>query len=164
MFTLGILTSSDMGAKGEREDTSGQTIREMLAPLGFSVTRYEIVPDEAEVISARLKEWADSGEVDLLVTTGGTGLGPRDVTPEATQAVIQRPVPGIPEAMRQAGLGHTPMAMLSRATAGIRGSCLIINLPGSPRAVRENLEAVIGAIPHALETLKMARVERHPTQ
>ena len=164
MFTLGILTSSDMGAKGEREDTSGQAIREMLAPLGFSVTRYEIVPDEAEVISARLKEWADSGEVDLLVTTGGTGLGPRDVTPEATQAVIQRPVPGIPEAMRQAGLSHTPMAMLSRATAGIRGSCLIINLPGSPRAVRENLEAVMGAIPHALETLKTARVERHPTQ
>ena len=104
MFTLGILTSSDMGSKGEREDTSGQAIREMLEPLGFSVARYEVVPDEADVIADRLREWADSGEVDLLVTTGGTGLGPRDVTPEATNAVIQRPAPGIPEAMRQAGL------------------------------------------------------------
>ncbi len=163
MFTLGILTSSDMGSKGEREDTSGQAIREMLEPLGFSVARYEIVPDEADVISDRLREWADSGEVDLLVTTGGTGLGPRDVTPEATQAVIQRPVPGIPEAMRQAGLSHTPMAMISRGTAGVRGSCLIINLPGSTRAVRENLEAIMGVIPHAMELLKTARVEQHPT-
>ena len=164
MFTLGILTSSDMGAKGEREDTSGRAIEEILAPHGFSVARYEVVPDEADIISARLTEWADSGEVDLIVTTGGTGLGPRDVTPEATNAVLHRPVPGIAEAMRQAGMTHTPFAMLSRGTAGVRGHCLIINLPGSPRGVRENLEAVVAAIPHALETLKRARVETHPTQ
>ena len=164
MFTLGILTSSDMGSKGEREDTSGQTIREILTPLGFTVQNYEVVPDEAEVISARLTEWADSGEVDLIVTTGGTGLGPRDVTPEATQAVIHRPVPGIAEAMRQAGMSHTPFAMISRGIAGARGSCLIINLPGSPRGVRESLEAVVAVIPHALETLKRARMETHPTQ
>ena len=154
MFTLGILTSSDMGSKGEREDTSGEAIREILTPLGFTVQNYEVVPDEAEIISARLTEWADSGEIDLIVTTGGTGLGPRDVTPEATQAVIHRPVPGIAEAMRQAGMSHTPFAMISRGTAGARGSCLIINLPGSPRGVRENLEAVVAVIPHALETLK----------
>ncbi|MBF8267435.1 MAG: mog [Dehalococcoidia bacterium] len=162
MYTLGVLTVSDMGAKGQREDTSGQTIKDILVPLGFSIARYEIVPDEREIISARLSEWADGGEVDLLLTTGGTGLGPRDVTPEATLAVIQRPVPGIPEAMRQGGLRHTPLAMLSRAAAGIRGSCLIINLPGSPRAVQEGLEAIIEVIPHALETLKRARVEVHP--
>lgn len=164
MFTLGILTSSDMGSKGEREDTSGQTIKDILTPLGFTVQNYEIVPDEASIISARLTEWADSGEVDLIVTTGGTGLGPRDVTPEATQAVIHRPVPGIPEAMRQAGMTQTPFAMISRGIAGARGSCLIINLPGSPKGVRENLEAVVAVIPHALETLKRARTETHPTQ
>ena len=163
MYNLGILTSSDMGAAGLREDTSGQAIRDIFPPLGFSVARYEVVPDEGETISAKLREWADSGEVDLLVTTGGTGLGPRDVTPEATHAVIQRPVPGISEAMRQGGLRHTPMAMLSRGTSGIRGSCLIINLPGSPRAVRESLEGVTEAITHALETLKKARVETHPS-
>ena len=159
---MGVLTSSDMGAAGQREDTSGQAIKEIFLALDFSLARYEIVPDEEEIISARLKEWADSGEVDLIVTTGGTGLGPRDVTPEATLAVIQRPVPGISEALRQGGLRHTPMAMLSRGTAGLRGRCLIINLPGSPRAVRECLETVVEAIPHALETLKRARVETHP--
>ena len=162
MFTLGVLTSSDMGAAGQREDTSGQAIKEIFLAMDFSLARYEIVPDGKEIISAKLKEWADSGEVDLIVTTGGTGLGPRDVTPEATQAVIQRPVPGISEALRQGGLRHTPMAMLSRGTAGLRGICLIINLPGSPRAVRECLETVVDAIPHALETLKKARVEIHP--
>ena len=162
MFTLGVLTISDMGAKGEREDTSGQAIKDMLAPLGFSVVRYEIIPDEGDLISARLSEWADSGEVDLLVTTGGTGLGPRDVTPEATQAVIHRPVPGIAEAMRTVGQSHTPMAMLSRAMAGTRGRCLIINLPGNPKAVQEGLEAVVEVLPHALETLKNARTEAHP--
>ena len=163
MFTLGVLTISDMGAKGEREDTSGQAIKDMLVPRGFSVARYDIIPDESDLISARLSEWADSGEVDLLVTTGGTGLGPRDVTPEATLAVIQRPVPGITEAMRMVGHGHTPMAMLSRATAGTRGRCLIINLPGSPKAVQEGLEAVVEVIPHALETLKSARTDTHPS-
>jgi molybdenum cofactor synthesis domain-containing protein len=162
MFTLGVLTSSDMGAAGQREDTSGQAIKDIFLALGFSLARYEVVPDEREIIAAKLKEWADSGEVDLLVTTGGTGLGPRDVTPEATQAVIHRPVPGISEAMRQGGLRHTPLAMLSRGTSGIRGRCLIINLPGSPRAVKESLETVVEAISHALETLTKDRVETHP--
>ena len=162
MYNLGVLTISDKGARGEREDTSGQVIKDILVPMGLVVTRYEIIPDERDIISEKLAEWADGGEVDLLVTTGGTGLGPRDVTPEATNAVVHRSVPGIPEAMRQSGLRHTPMAMLSRAAAGIRGSCLIINLPGSPGAVHENLESVTEAIAHALETLKRARVETHP--
>ena len=163
MFTLGVLTSSDMGAEGLREDTSGQAIKEIFLELGFSLARYEVVPDEKEIIAARLAEWADSGEVDLVITTGGTGLGPRDVTPEATQSVIGRPVPGISEAMRQAGLRQTPMAMLSRGVSGLRGNCLIVNLPGSPRAVRECLESVVDVIPHALETLTRARVDTHPT-
>ena len=162
MYNLGILTSSDMGAEGRREDTSGQAIRETLLDMGFTLARYEIVPDERSIIAGRLAEWADSGEVDLIVTTGGTGLGPRDVTPEATLSIIDRQVPGISEAMRQAGLRHTPMAMLSRGVSGLRGHCLIVNLPGSPRAVRECLEAVVDVIPHALETLTSARVETHP--
>ena len=162
MFNLGILTSSDMGAAGQREDTSGQAIKEIFLDLGFSLIRYEVVPDDKEIIAAKLAEWADSGEVDLVVTTGGTGLGPRDVTPEATQSIIQRQVPGISEAMRQSGLRHTAMAMLSRGVSGLRGNCLIINLPGSPRAVRECLEIAVEAIPHALETLTKTRVETHP--
>ena len=129
----------------------------------LTLARYEVVPDEKEIIAARLAEWADSGEVDLVITTGGTGLGPRDVTPEATQSVIRRQVPGISEAMRQAGLRQTPMAMLSRGVSGLRGNCLIVNLPGSPRAVRECLESVVDVIPHALETLTKARVDKHPT-
>lgn len=163
MFNLGVLTSSDMGAAGQREDTSGQAIKEIFLELGFSLARYEIVPDEKEIIAAKLTEWADSGEVDLIVTTGGTGLGPRDVTPEATLSIIHRQVPGISEAMRQSGLRHTPMAMLSRGISGLRGNCLIVNLPGSQRAVRESLEIAVEAIPHAIETLTKLRVEDHPT-
>jgi molybdopterin adenylyltransferase len=163
MFNLGILTSSDMGAAGKREDTSGQAIKEIFLALGFSLARYEIVPDEKNIIASKLAEWADSGEVDLIITTGGTGLGPRDVTPEATQSIIHCQVPGISEAMRQSGLSHTPMAMLSRGISGLRGNCLIINLPGSPKAVKESLEIVIEAIPHALETLTKAMVENHPS-
>ena len=162
MYNLGVLTSSDMGAAGKREDTSGKAIIEIFEELGFNCTRYEIVPDDQEFIEARLQEWADGDDVDLLVTTGGTGLGPRDVTPEATLAVIHRQVPGISEAMRQSGLSHTPMAMLSRGVSGIRGSCLIINLPGSPKAVGECLDGVLGVITHALETLKLTRVDSHP--
>ena len=164
VYNFGILTSSDMGAEGKREDTSGQAIREMLLAMGFTLTRYEIVPDERSIIAARLREWADSGEVDLLVTTGGTGLGPRDVTPEATLTVIDREVPGISEAMRQAGLRNTQMAMLSRGVSGTRGQCLIINLPGSTKAVRECLEAIGDVLPHAIELLTSPRVETHPTQ
>jgi len=153
-LALGILTISDKGAAGHRQDVSGQTIRELLAALGGTVVRYEIVPDEQENIQATLSRWADSEEVDVIFTTGGTGLGPRDVTPEATLAVVDKVVPGIAEVMRSASLSKTPMAMLSRATAGTRNRCLIINLPGSPKAVRECLEAILPAMPHAVEIIK----------
>ena len=120
---------------------------------------YQVVPDEQEAIVAQLVAWSDEAHLDLILTTGGTGLTPRDITPEATLAVAERLVPGIPEAMRAAGLAHTPHAMLSRGVAVIRGSTLIINLPGSPKGARENLEAVLPALPHALEKLKGSPAE-----
>lgn len=152
---VGVLTISDWGAQGRREDVSGETIKEMVSErLGAQVTEYEIVPDEQEVIETMLVEWADVSGVDLILTTGGTGFSPRDVTPEATKAVIEREAPGLTEAMRSQGLKSTPHAMLSRAVAGIRGSTLIVNLPGSPKAVRESLEVILAAIPHAIEILR----------
>jgi len=154
MFTLGILTVSDKGSRGEREDESGKAIKELLAALNTRLVKYDIVPDEREVISERLVEWADKEGIDLIITTGGTGLSPRDVTPEATLAVVDRIAPGFAEAMRAESLKKTPMAMLSRAVCGIRGRSLIINLPGSPRAVRECLEAILPALPHAIEVLQ----------
>jgi molybdenum cofactor synthesis domain-containing protein len=154
IFKLAILTISDAGSKGERADSSGDVISEMLAEAGFAQLYREIVPDERELISEKLATWCDGGEVDLILTTGGTGLGPRDVTPEATEAVIDLPVPGIGEAMRTQTLKNTPSAMLSRSVAGARSGCLIINLPGSPKGVRECLEVAVPAIPHALEMLK----------
>jgi len=154
---VGVLTISDWGAQGRREDVSGETIKEMVTErLEAQVTEYEIVPDEQEVIETMLVEWADVSGVDLILTTGGTGFSPRDVTPEATQAVIERQAPGLTEAMRGQGLKSTPHAMLSRAVAGIRGSTLIVNLPGSPKAVRESLEVIFPAIPHAIEILRGA--------
>ena len=154
VFSLAILTISDAGAKGEREDTSGDAISETMAAAGFSQRYREIVPDEKELISEKLADWCDAGEVDLVLTTGGTGLGPRDVTPQATQAVIDFEAPGISEAIRTRTLEKTPLAMLSRSVAGVRAGCLIINLPGSPTGVRECLEVAVPAIPHALEMLK----------
>ena len=154
MFTIGILTISDKGARGQRYDESGQTIRDIFSDLGSDIASYEIVPDEMDIIRQKLAEWADNKETDVIITTGGTGLGERDVTPEATIAVIDRVVPGLAEAMRAGSLSKTPMAMLSRATAGVRGKCLIIILPGSPKAVRECLEVVLPAIPHAVDIIK----------
>jgi molybdopterin adenylyltransferase len=152
-FSAAVLTVSDKAAAGQREDTSGAAIREMLTSIGIEVARYEIVADEQEVIAARLREWADERAVQLIVTTGGTGLGPRDVTPEATKAVVEYEVPGIAEAMRAEGFRHTPMSMISRAVAGVRNRVLIINLPGSPKGVRENLAVVFPVLQHALELL-----------
>ena len=154
MFTVGILTVSDKGSRGERENKSGEAIREILSGTGVRVAEYDIVPDEKDLISERLVKWADEGNLDVVITTGGTGLTPRDVTPEATLAVIDRFVPGFAEAMRAESLKKTPRAMLSRAVVGTRGKCLIINLPGSPKAVRECLQVILPALPHAVETLK----------
>jgi molybdenum cofactor synthesis domain-containing protein len=153
-FLAGILTISDKGAAGEREDTSGAAIGELLSSLDVSVERYEIIPDERAAITQRLIDWADAAALDLIVTTGGTGLGPRDVTPQATLDAIDYEAPGLAEAMRAEGLKHTPMAMLSRAVAGVRGRTLIVNLPGNPRSIRENLSALLPVLEHALQTLR----------
>jgi len=154
MFTVGILTVSDKGWRGEREDVSGKVAREVLSRLDVSVVKSDIVPDEKEVIVRKLVQWADEDKLDVIVTTGGTGLTKRDVTPEATLSVVDRVVPGFAEAMRHESLKKTPMAVLSRAVAGVRGECLIINLPGSPDGVRDCLEAVLPALSHAVETIK----------
>jgi molybdopterin adenylyltransferase len=152
MITVAVLTLSDKGAKGEREDLSGPAISAMLKGIGAEVKHYEILPDEKDVIREKLVEY--SLKVDLILTTGGTGLSPRDVTPDATLAVIDREIPGIAEAMRSEGLKQTSRSMLSRAVAGVKGRTLIINLPGSPRAVQENLEVILEVIPHAVEKIK----------
>lgn len=154
MFRVGILTCSDKGSRGERADTSAAEIKNALPEKMFQVQQYAVVPDDWEAIAATLVEWSDRETLDLILTTGGTGLTPRDVTPEATAAVLEREIPGLAEAMRAASLAKTPHAMLSRAVAGVRKATLIINLPGSPKGARENLEAVLPALPHALEKIK----------
>ena len=163
MFNLGILTSSDAGSSGKREDTSGLFIKELFEDKGFTVVFYEIVPDDITTIENKIISWADGGRVNLIITNGGTGLGPRDVVPEATKNVIERMVPGISEAMRQHVSHYTKLAMRSRGVSGIRNNCLIINLPGSLKAVKQCLEAVEDVIPHALEVLTKIRVEEHPS-
>lgn len=161
-FTAAVLTISDLGARGERQDTSGEAIRELLSQIGASITKSEIIPDERDQIADRLRAWSEEG-IALIVTTGGTGLGPRDVTPQATLDVIDHEVPGIAEAMRAEGLKHTPMAMIGRAVAGVRGRTLIINLPGSPKGVRESLTVVLPTLTHALELLAGQPSDHTPT-
>jgi len=163
MFNLGILTISDKGWQGQRYDESGKTIRNSPLVLDNTVLKYEVIPDEMDIIANKLTEWADEGKVDIILTTGGTGLGPRDVTPEATLSIVDKVVPGFTEAMRTQAFNATPFAILSRAVAGVRGKCLIINLPGSPKAVRECLEIISPTLPHAVEILR-GEVTEHATE
>ena len=154
MITVGILTISDRCSRGESEDTSSEAIRDVVAQIDTTVTEYTVVPDEKDMIVAKLIEWSDKDGLDMIITTGGTGLAPRDVTPEATLDVIDRTVPGFSETMRAQSVSKTPHAMLSREVCGTRGKTLIINLPGSPKAVRECLHTILPALPHAIEVLK----------
>ena len=154
MTTIGVLTISDGASRGERQDLSGERIRALAAQLpDATIAASAIVPDEQAQISATLREWSDQQHLHLILTTGGTGLAPRDVTPEATSAIIEREAPGIAEALRINSLRYTPMAMLSRGIAGVRGKTLIINLPGSPKAVQECLEYILPVLPHAINLL-----------
>jgi molybdopterin adenylyltransferase len=150
----GVLVISDRSWRNERKDDSGPALCKRIIEIGWEVTDTHLVPDVSDMISNVLKEWCDSKRFDLILTTGGTGFAPKDITPEATNAVIERPTPGIVEAIRVHSLSITPHAMLSRAVAGIRGRTLIINFPGSPKAVLENLDVIIPIIPHAIELLR----------
>ncbi|RGH51408.1 MogA/MoaB family molybdenum cofactor biosynthesis protein [Ruminococcus sp. AM41-10BH] len=153
MKRVAVITASDKGYKGEREDLSGPAVKEIVEAAGYQVVSMDILPDDREMLGARMAEIADLELAELILTTGGTGFSQRDVTPEATEDVIERRVPGIPEAMRAFSLTITKRAMLSRATAGIRKRTLIINLPGSPKAVRESLEVVMDSLGHGIEIL-----------
>ncbi len=154
MIRTAIITLSDKGSVGERVDESGRVLRDLMTGAGASVDHYEVLPDDQERIISVLTRLADSGAIDLILTTGGTGVAPRDVTPEATRAVLDRELPGMAEAMRAESLKKTPHAMISRAIAGIRKQTLIVNLPGSPRAVRENLAVILPALPHTVAKIK----------
>jgi len=153
-YTCGVLTLSDKGSRGEREDTSGKMLCDLMRAEGFELIAYEVIGDQRELIAGTLISWVDQKGVDLILTTGGTGVSPRDVTPEAMLDVVERQIPGIAEAMRQAGFNKTVNAVLSRGIAGIRGQSLIINLPGSRKAARENIEVVLPALKHAIYKLQ----------
>ncbi len=153
-YTCGVLTLSDKGSRGEREDTSGVSLKKILTAHGFTVVAYTIIPDQQDLIESTLIAWVDELAIDLIITTGGTGVSPSDRTPEATRKVIELEIPGIGEAMRQASLAKTGNAIWSRGIAGIRQQSLIINLPGSEKAARENIEVVLPALEHGLYKLK----------
>ena len=154
MIRFGILTLSDRSSIGQREDASGPALSDRIKAQNWSVIKSLVLPDEQSAIQTTLTEWADSGELDVILTTGGTGFAPRDVTPEATRAVIERDAPGLAEVMRAESLKKTPHAMLSRAVAGIRRKTLIVNLPGSPKGAVENLQFILPVLPHAVQLLK----------
>ncbi|MEI6125454.1 MAG: MogA/MoaB family molybdenum cofactor biosynthesis protein [Pseudomonadota bacterium] len=153
-MSTGVLTISDKGFAKEREDTSGPAVCELLKSIGAVIERFEIIPDEIQAITAKLMEYADTLQLDLVVTTGGTGVAPRDITPDATRKVLDKDIPGMAEAMRMESFKKTPHAVISRAMAGIRKKTLIINLPGSPRGATENLQVVLQAIPHTVKKIK----------
>lgn len=153
MIKAAVLTMSDKGSRGEREDLTGPTIIQIIKENGFSVDYYKVIPDDFDTIVKELTYICDELKIELILTNGGTGFSKRDVTPEATEKVIERKVPGIAEAMRLKSLQITPKAMLSRAISGIRGETLIINLPGSPKAAKENLEFILPAVPHGIDIL-----------
>jgi len=154
IIRFGILTLSDRSSQGQREDSSGPALARLIVAEGWSVVKEQILSDDESAIRRMLIEWTDGHELDVILTTGGTGFSPRDVTPEATRAVIEREAPGLAEAMRAASLKITPHAMLSRIVTGIRKRTLIINLPGSPKGAVENLQAVLSVLPHAVQLLK----------
>ena len=154
MKRVAIITSSDTGYRGEREDLSGPAIREIVEKNGYKVVSMDILPDDRAILSKKMAEIADNNTAELILTTGGTGFSPRDIMPEATEDIIDRRVPGIPEAMRAYSMTITKRAMLSRATAGIRKKTLIVNLPGSPKAVKESLGFILGALDHGLKILR----------
>lgn len=154
MIRVGILTISDKGSRGEREDLSGEVIKEIVKKINGEVKYYQIIPDEKDVIQEELIKAVDELHIELILTTGGTGLGKRDVTPEATLAIIEKEVPGISEIIRSESFKKTNRAILSRGVAGVRKKSLIINLPGSPKGVRESLEIILDALPHGIEILK----------
>jgi len=153
-FRAVVMTVSDRGARGERKDDSGPEVAGILQAIGIEIVYRQIIPDEKELIRRALIEWSEEGKADLIVTTGGTGVSPRDVTPDATREAVEREIPGMAEAMRDQSLTVTSYAMISRAMVGIRGQTLIVNLPGSPKGARENLNVILPALVHAIEKIK----------
>jgi len=154
LITAGVITVSDKGARGEREDISGKEIIRLIKDIPAAVMEYEIIPDETDIISHKLMDLIDEKKIDLVITTGGTGVSPRDVTPDATLGIIEKEIPGMAEAMRHESSLKTPYGMISRAVVGIRKQSLIVNLPGSPRGAKENFSAILPALKHTIEKIK----------